>query len=122
RLVLQALQVLKGQRLDGVDLAFGQVRAADDVGVDIESRGQVAGQGRAPEPRVQGADALVAIDAEVVQRQRQLAAVALAGPAGDEVREDRGDAVVRRQVVGAAGRDEKVQRRRAHVFHALGEQ
>ena len=68
------------------------------------------------------ADAFVAIEAQVVEGQGQLPAVAFAGPARDQVGEDRSDAQVFRRVVDAAGRHQEVQRRRAHVLHALGQQ
>ena len=60
--------------------------------------------------------------AQVVQGVGQFPAVALAGAAGAEVGQDRGEAEPLGRVVDAAGRDQEVERRRADVLHALGEQ
>ena len=86
------LQVLQGQGLDRVEFLFGQVRPAQDVGVDFQGGRQVAGQRRAPEAHVHDADAFAAVQAEVVQGQGQFPAVAVAGAAGDQVGEDEADA------------------------------
>ena len=106
----------------GFEFFGGQLRAQDDVGVDVERRGDVAGERRAPEPHVDRADALVAVDAEAVERQRQFPAVAVAGAARDHFGEDRCDARAGRGVVRAAGRHEEVDRRRPDVLHPFREQ
>ena len=122
RLVFQAADVLQGQRTDGVQLVFRQVRPQQNVGVDFEGGGQVAGDGGAPETHVDAADALAAVQAEVVDGQRQLAAVAFAGPARDEVAEDGAGAETVGPIVDVTGRDQEVEGRRTHVRHGFGQQ
>ena len=102
--------------------SLGQVRPAEDVGVNLQSGREIPRHGRAPKARVHQADALAAIEAEIVQGQRQLAAIALAGAAGDEVGEDGGEAKLIGRIVDAAGRHQEIEGRRADVFHALGQQ
>ncbi len=63
RLVFQAADVLQGQRADGVQLVFGQVRPKQDVGVEFEGGGQIAADGGAPETHVDAADAFAAVQA-----------------------------------------------------------
>ena len=46
----------------------------------------------------------------------------VAGAARDHVGQDAAQAELVGRVVGTAGRDEEVQRRRADVFHALGQE
>ncbi len=121
-LVFQTQNVLQGQCPHGVKLIGGQVRAAQDVGVDFQGGRQVGRQGRAPETHVHDADALVAVESEVVQSQRQFPAVALAGAAGDEIAQHRRHAALVGRIVGATGRHQEVERRRADVRHALGEE
>ena len=92
RLVLEALEVLEGQCLDRVHFVFGQVRPAQDVGVDFEGGGQVSAERRCPRNRMCiVADALVAVEPEVVQGQGQFPAVPL--PAPRMIRSDRTDAI-----------------------------
>src|SRR5262249_46603506 len=110
------------ERLDGVHVLFGQVRPAQDVGVDAQGGGEVAAQRRPPEADVQGADTLMPVEAEVVEGEGQLPAVTVAGAARDEVGQHGGNAQVPRRVVHTAGRHQEVQRRRAHVVHALRQQ
>src|SRR5205823_4333297 len=92
------------------------------VGIDLEGGGQVAGQGRAVEAHVQGADALVAVHAQVVEGEGEFPAVAVAGPAGDDVGQHRADAEPLGRVVLTAGRHQDVQGGRADVVHALGQE
>jgi hypothetical protein len=69
---------------------------------------------------VQDADAFAAVESEVVQREHQLTAVAVAGPAHDQLGQDAGQPQLLGWIGGAAGGHEEVHRRRANVFHALG--
>ncbi len=75
RLVFQAAQVLHGQGLDGIQFLVRQMRSPKNVGVVLQGRGQVARHRGAPEAGVQHTDGLAAVQAQVVQGQRQIAAV-----------------------------------------------
>ncbi len=85
RLVLQPLEILEGEGLDRVHLLFRQVRPAQDVGIEAQGRGEVSAQRRPPKADVQCADALMTIEAQVIEGKGQLPAIAVAGAAGDEV-------------------------------------
>ena len=122
RLVFQAQKVLQRQGPDGLHLILGNVRPAQDVGVDFQGRGQAAGQGGAPEPHVDAADTFLVVQAEPVEGQGQSPAIAVAGPAGDQVGQDRGDPQVLRRIVDAAGRHQEIKGRRADVLHPLEQQ
>ena len=122
RLVFQAADVLQGERAHRLHFVVGQVRPAQNVGVEFKGGGQVAGDGGAPETHVDAADALAAVEAEVVHRQGEFAAVAVAGAARDEVGEDGAGAETVGPVVDAAGRDKEVEGRRTHVRHGFGQQ
>src|SRR5262249_49563263 len=74
------------------------------------------------EAEVEDPDRLAAVQAEVVQGQGQLAAVALAGAARDQVGQHAGQAEQPRRVVAAPAGDEEVHRRRADVRHALAQE
>src|SRR5262245_18048343 len=95
---------------------------AEDVGIDFQPRGQVAGHGAAPEADVNAADAFVAVDAEVVQGERQLPAVALTGPADDQLGHHRAYAELVGRVEDAPSRYQDVEGRGADMLHAFGEQ
>src|SRR5262249_38206048 len=109
-------------RLDGLQFVLGQVGAAQDVGVDLQGSGQVARDGSAPEAHVHGADAFAAVQAEVVEVTVELAAIALAGAAGNQVGQHAGHAEASGRVVGAPGGDEEVEGGGADVFHAFRQQ
>src|SRR4051812_43484840 len=68
------------------------------------------------------ADAFAAVEPQVIERERQLAAIALARAADDQLREQGGDSFASGQIVDRAGGDQDVDRRRPHVIHAFGQQ
>src|SRR5438270_2738425 len=107
-LVLQGENVLNGQGADRIDLLGRQVGAAEDISIYFQSGAEVTGQGRAPETDVELADALVAIQAEVIQRQAEFPARALAGPARDHLGEDCGHAKALRRIINATGRHQEI--------------
>src|SRR5262249_45418114 len=76
----------------------------------------------APERKVQSADVLAVVDAEVVQGGAELPVVAGARAAHHQVRQHRGDAAILRRVVNAACWHQEVECRRANGIHALGQQ
>src|SRR5262249_6791849 len=85
-------------------------------------RQQVAGQRGAPETHVNAADALVAVEAEIVEGEAQLAAVTLSGAPCNQVGQHRSDAEISRRILRATGRDEEVECGRTHVLHPLGQE
>ena len=111
RLVFQTEDVLNGEGLDRVEFVFGQMRPAEDVGIQLQGLGQIAGQGAAPEAHVHQPDALTAVQAEVVQGHGQLLAVQLAGAAGEHVGDVEGV-----EIDLASGRITRLKVRKGRLF------
>ena len=122
RRIFEAEDVLQREGLHRFEFVFGKMRAANHIREDVQCRGSVRGKGGAPEPHVDSTDAFVAVDAEVIQGEAEGAGVAFAGPSGDEVREDGGDAELAGGIEGGSGGHEKVDRGRTDVLHSFREQ
>ncbi len=123
RFVFQILQILQGEHLHRFDFVFRQVGAQKNVCVDLERSRDVARHRRGPKARVHRTDTFVAVEPQVVERQRQIAAVAVAGAARDHIRKHRGNAQAAGWIVDTAcGNHEVGSCRRAHVIHAFGQQ
>ena len=120
--VLESLDLLEGERLDRLEFLGGEGGPAQHVGEDFHAGGEVLGDGAAPELHVDDADALAAVEAEFVLGEHQGAVVAITGPARHHAGDDAGEAGLTGGVVGAAGGDEEIHRRRADVGHRLGEE
>ena len=69
-----------------------------------------------------GADALVVLNAEIVKGGRKLLAVPIAGAAGHQLTQHRGRAVLPLRIVDAAGRDKERDGSRLHVIHRLDDE
>ena len=79
RFVFERLQILEGQRLHRLEFVFGEMRATQDIGIDLEAGKDIAGEGSSPRIASATARPLVAIEAEIVEGQREGPAIAIAG-------------------------------------------
>src|SRR5262249_6890889 len=92
RIVVEAGQRLEREIARGSKAVFGQMRTADDVGIDGQSREYLLRKSGATEPRVMDPDAAGALQAQAVQVIGELPAVARAGAAENQIGQNGGGA------------------------------
>ena len=81
RIILGAGEVLEDHLQGVVELAVGEARAAENVGVDRQGRGELAGHHGAGEARMAGRHRLCPLDPGALEDLDDLAAGAVAGSA-----------------------------------------
>ena len=121
-LVFDRPQALQHVLPAGIQFLGRQARTPQDVGENGQRGGQVLGQ-RGPaigDPRA--GDRGMVLDAQVVQVENELPAVARPRPAERHLAGQRGQSLPFGRLVDATGRHEEGKRRRLQPMHRLGQE
>ena len=122
RFVLHRPQFLQHCQAARLQLVLGQMGPPQQVGVDGQRLRQVFGHGGAAVAGVGAGDALGPLDAEIVQVENELPAVALARPAQRHLAGETAQAAAVGGIVDAAGRHQEGEGRRLQRGGRLGHQ